>query len=71
MIIYDNAVRYWQIAKRFHTNRAYQGMKPVAVNDMLTLLPTVQGEATKARVRSFIATHTPRPTTPRPPLRTA
>ena len=57
MMLFEQGLAYWRIAKRFHEHRQFQGMRPVAVNDMQNLLPTVQSGAVKRRIHTFITNH--------------
>ena len=57
MTLYEQGVEYWRIAKRFHANRQFKAMKPVAVSDMLVLAQSTRSEAVKRRIHSFVALH--------------
>lgn len=60
MIQYDQGREYWTLVKRFNTWRKKNpGIAAVVVSDMIELLPHVQNEAVKRRIRSFIARNQP------------
>ena len=62
MILYEQGKAYWEIARRYHTNRAIsQQIRPTAVRDMQRLQQQTQCQAVLRRINSFIVTHSPRP----------
>ncbi|MGN6820570.1 MAG: hypothetical protein ACTHJR_18085 [Sphingomonas sp.] len=56
-MIIDKGMEYWRIAKRFHANRHYKMMKPVAVSDMDTLVKTSSSPAVRKHAQRFIHRH--------------
>jgi hypothetical protein len=56
MELYDTALSYWVICKRFNAHKKTNPiMRPAALRDMNALLETTKSDAVTRRVNSFIA----------------
>ena len=59
MILFEQGKAYWEIARRYHTNRATsKAIGPTAVRDMQRLLQTTKSQAVMHRINTFVTAHT-------------
>jgi hypothetical protein len=58
MILYEQGLPYWTVAKRYHAHRhTSKAIGPTAVRDMIRLQQQTRSPAVQRRIGSFIAAH--------------